>query len=49
MSDNQELDQKTDIPADTFSDPLKSPQKFIPTSFLPENQLPILKYAAWRK
>ena len=30
----------------TFS---KSPQKFIPTSLLPENQYSILNYSAWRK
>ena len=28
---------------------LKSPQKFIPKSYLFENQHPILNYAAWRK
>ena len=33
---------------DAFSALLKSPQKFISSSFLPENQLPILKYVAWR-
>ena len=33
--------------ADTFSNTLKSPQKFIPTSFLLKNQYFILNYAEW--
>ena len=33
--------------ANTFSDTLKSPQKLIPRSFLPENQCSCLNYAEW--
>ena len=36
------------LPVGTFSGILKSPQKFIQTSFLPENQCSLLNYAAWR-
>ena len=35
------------LPANTFSYLLKSPQKFIPTSFLPENQSSMLNYVVW--
>ena len=35
------------LPADTFSALLKSPQKFISITFLPENQCSILNYAEW--
>ena len=41
--------QSCGLSANTFSALLKSPQKFISYSFLPENQCTILIYAAWRK
>ena len=41
--------QSCGLSAITFSALLKSPQKFISYSFLPENQCTILIYAAWRK
>ena len=37
------------LSTDAFSALLKSPQKFISSSFLPENQYSILNYSAWRK
>ena len=46
---NQELNKTIDISADTFLALLKSPQKFILTSFLSKNQYSILNYAVWRK
>ena len=40
--------QSRGLPSDTFLGLLKSPQKFILTSFLSENQCSILNYTAWR-
>ena len=37
------------LPANTFLNSLKSPQKLISRCFLPENQCSILNYAVWRK